>query len=262
MSNQDYVEYSLKDGVATLHLNQPETLNAFSTALGEQLKAQLDRASKEARAIILSSRGRAFSSGANLTDSRIDLDDPDRDMGGRLETFYNPLIRQIRDLPVPLVTAVRGPAAGVGCAFALIGDIIVAGKGAYFLMAFCRIGLVPDGGSAYLLSRAIGRPRAMEMMLLGERLPAEEAYKAGLINRLVDDDKIDETAHEIALRLASGPTKALGLIRKSAWAALDSTLDEQLDHERNFQREAGQTADFLEGVSAFREKRKAEFQGK
>ena len=179
-----------------------------------------------------------------------------------LDSHYNPLIRTLRDLPIPFITAIRGPAAGVGCAIALMGDMIVAGKNAYFLQAFCNIGLIPDGGSAYILSRAIGRVRAMEMMMLGERLPAQEAYHAGLISRLVEDDKVDEQAIALAQRLANGPTKALGMIRQIAWAALDSTLDDQLDRERALQKDAGRTEDFIEGVTAFLQKRKVEFKGK
>jgi 2-(1,2-epoxy-1,2-dihydrophenyl)acetyl-CoA isomerase len=261
MSNDNVVQYEMDGDVAILHLNHPETLNALSSRMGQELLAGLDRASTQARAIVLSSRGRAFSSGANLTEGSIDLNDPQRDMGARLDTIFNPLMKKIRDLPVPFVTAVRGAAAGVGCPLALMGDLIVAGKSAYFLQAFCGIGLVPDGGSAYVLSRAIGRVRAMEMMLLGERYPAEAAFAAGLVSRLVDDEKVDDTAIAIARRLAQGPTRTLAMIRRSAWAALDSNLDTQLDRERQFQREAGRTNDFIEGVAAFREKRKPQFGG-
>ncbi len=262
MADQELVQYEQDGDLAVLYLNQPETLNALSVAVMDALATNIDKASGRARAIVLSSRGRAFSSGANLADGTIDVNDGSRDLGERLDSIYNPMIRQIRDLPVPIVTAVRGPAAGVACAIALMGDIIVAGKSAYFLQAFCNIGLVPDGGSAYILSRTIGRVRAMEMMLLGERLPAEEAFKAGLVNRLVDDEDVDKTAINIAGKLAAGPTKALGMIRSAAWAALDSTLDEQLERERALQREAGRTDDFVEGVRAFFEKRKAQFTGK
>jgi 2-(1,2-epoxy-1,2-dihydrophenyl)acetyl-CoA isomerase len=261
MSHGDLVQYAKDGDVAILHLNQPETLNALSSAMGIALLEALSRAAHEARAILLSSRGRAFSSGANLTEGGMNLSDGQRDMGSRLDTIFNPIMRKIRDLPVPLVTAVRGAAAGVGCPLALMGDIIIAGRSAFFLQAFCNIGLVPDGGSAYVLSRAIGRVRAMELMLLGERYPAESALAAGLVSRVVDDDKVDETAVEIAQRLARGPTRTLALIRQSAWAALDSDLDAQLDRERALQREAGRTSDFIEGVTAFREKRKPQFRG-
>jgi 2-(1,2-epoxy-1,2-dihydrophenyl)acetyl-CoA isomerase len=166
----------------------------------------------------------------------------------------------MRDLPIPLVTAVNGAAAGVGCSFALMGDIIVAAESAYFLQAFRRIGLVPDGGSTYLLPRMIGRARAMEMMLLGEKVPAKTALEWGMINRCVPDADLMSTAHAFAVQLAEGP-KALSMIRKIGWAALDSDWREQLQLERETQRDAGRTQDFAEGVSAFLTKRKADFKG-
>ena len=258
----DLVQHTTAGEVSILRLNQPETLNALSAPVIESLLHLIERSAQESRAIVLSSHGRAFSSGANLSSDGADLGDSERDLGAMLDSHYNPLIRTLRDLPIPFITAIRGPAAGVGCAIALMGDMIVAGKNAYFLQAFCNIGLIPDGGSAYILSRAIGRVRAMEMMMLGERLPAQEAYQAGLISRLVEDDKVDEQAIALAQQLANGPTKALGMIRQIAWAALDSTLDDQLDRERALQKDAGRTEDFIEGVTAFLQKRKVEFKGK
>jgi 2-(1,2-epoxy-1,2-dihydrophenyl)acetyl-CoA isomerase len=142
-----------------------------------------------------------------------------------------------------------------------MGDVIVAGRSAFFLQAFCNIGLVPDGGAAFLLSKSVGRIKAMELMLLGERYPAEEAHKDGLITRLVEDDKVVEAALEVAEKLAKGPSKTLALIRKSAWAALDSSFNDQLKLERKYQKIAGLTQDFKEGVSAFREKRRPNFSG-
>ncbi|MGE0047074.1 MAG: enoyl-CoA hydratase-related protein, partial [Hyphomonadaceae bacterium] len=183
-----------------------------------------------------------------------------RDAGAALETIYNPLVTFIRDLPIPIVTAVNGAAAGVGCSLALLGDIIVAGESAYFLQAFRRIGLVPDGGSTYLLPRAIGRARAMEMMLLGEKVPAKTALEWGLINRCVPDGELQAAARELALQLANGP-KSLAMIRKIAWSSLDAHWKDQLALERDTQREAGQTADFMEGVAAFLQKRPAKFTG-
>ena len=181
MTDARQVEYEKRGDVAMIYLNDPQSLNAITLDLGAELTAAIERRSKEARAIILSSRGRAFSSGANLAGGGAELAKPDRDLGEQLDTLYNPLICMLRDLPIPLVTAVRGPAAGVGCSIACMGDVIVAGKNAYFLQAFCNIGLVPDGGSTYLLAKAIGRVRAMELMLLGEKYPATRAYDDGLI---------------------------------------------------------------------------------
>ncbi len=262
MTDQDLVQYSREGDVALIYLNDPDTLNALSEPLTRALIKAFNRAAGEARAVLLSGRGRAFSSGANLAGGGVDITDPERDLGAELDNVFNPVIRQMRDLPIPIVTAVRGPAAGVGCSIALMGDVIVAAKSAYFLQAFCNIGLIPDGGSPYILARAIGRVRAMEMMLLGERYPAERAFADGLVTRLVEDDALDGTALDYARRLATGPTKALGLIRKSAWAALESSLDDQLDRERALQRDAGRTDDMVEGVTAFLQKREAKFKGK
>jgi len=166
----------------------------------------------------------------------------------------------LRDFPLPLVTAVNGAAAGVGCSLALMGDMIIAAESAYFLQAFRRIGLVPDGGSTYLLPRMIGRARAMEMALLGERVPAHKALEWGLVNRVVPDFELMAEATKLAHELAHGPA-SLGMIRKLMWRALDAEFGAQLDDEADTQTLAGQTKDFLEGVQAFLQKRPAQFTG-
>jgi 2-(1,2-epoxy-1,2-dihydrophenyl)acetyl-CoA isomerase len=171
------------------------------------------------------------------------------------------MVRRIKGASVPVVTAVRGAAAGIGCAIALLGDLIVCGESAYFYQAFRNIGLIPDGGSAYLLASAIGRVRAMEMMLLGTKVPAAQALEWGLVSRVVPDAELDATALALAQELASGPA-SLGLIRASAWAALESGFEAQLDRERVMQRAAGLTSDFNEGVAAFRAKRRPQFTGR
>ena len=182
-----------------------------------------------------------------------------RDAGGARETGYNPFVTRMRDYPLPIVTAVNGAAAGIGCSIALMGDLIVAGESGYFLQAFRRIGLVPDGGATYLLSRLVGKARTMELTLLGDKLPAKTALEWGLINRCVPDDRLMETALDLAQALASGP-RALGYIRKLVWDGLDAEWAEQLQAERIVQREAGRTEDSREGVLAFLQKRPAKFQ--
>lgn len=261
MSDFEFIEFYIEDQVAFIRLNQPDSLNAMTERMAGEVSTALDRASDEAGAVILTGAGRSFCSGANLKENSFDLDDPTIDMGIRLQETYNPLLTKMKSSPVPIVTAIRGAAAGIGSSMALMGDIIVTGHSAYFLQAFCNIGLVPDGGAPYLLSRAIGRVRAMELVLLGEKYRAEKAYADGLVTRYVEDDEVEPTAWEIAKKLAHGPTKTLKMIRQSTWAAYDTQFEDQLASERNLQREAGRTKDFAEGVTAFIEKRKAIFRG-
>jgi 2-(1,2-epoxy-1,2-dihydrophenyl)acetyl-CoA isomerase len=253
--------YEFQDGVALITLSDPATLNAISVEMTGELTVFFQRATEEARAIVLTGEGRAFSSGANLASGAPPVDaEGQPDLGGRLEKTFNPFVTMLRGLPIPYVTAVNGAAAGIGCSFALLGDLIVAGESAYFLQAFRRIGLVPDGSATYHLPRMIGRVRAMEMMLLGERIPARQAFEWGLVNRCVPDAELLPTAKALALELANGPA-SLGMIRRLAWASLDNSWDEQLQAERQAQRQAGRTEDFREGVQAFFEKRPAKFSG-
>ena len=261
------IKVSADGDVAVITLSDPGTMNAASLEMGGELNDALKAVSlgdAPARAIVLTGEGRGFCSGANLQmgpgGGKMDGDGKP-DAGGALEILYNPLVSTIRGLPIPLVTAVNGAAAGVGCSLAILGDIIVAAESAYFLQAFRRIGLVPDGGSSYLLPRHIGKARAMEMMLLGDRLPAAKALEWGLINRCVPDADLMTTALGIAHELAKGPA-ALGLIRKEVWASLDAGWAQQLDYERQTQRVAGKTEDFSEGVAAFLQKRPAAFKGR
>ena len=256
------VRYALEDGVAILTMADPATMNAAGLDMAQDLTAAFKQAEGEARAVVLTGEGRGFCSGANLSGGGPATRDGDgpRDAGSALESTYNPLVTRMRDLPIPLVTAVNGAAAGVGCSLALMGDLIVAGESAYFLQAFRRIGLVPDGGSTYLLPRAIGRARAMEMMLLGDKVPAKTALDWGMINRCVPDADLVSTAKKLATELANGPA-SIAMIRKIGWASLDNDWKEQLHLERVTQRDAGRTEDFLEGVTAFLQKRPAKFKG-
>jgi 2-(1,2-epoxy-1,2-dihydrophenyl)acetyl-CoA isomerase len=254
------LDYEREGDVAIIRLNDPATLNALTMPLVDALHEAVRQAASEARAMVLCGAGRSFCSGANLSATG-PQDGAPRDAGLALEQHINPLMRTLRDLPIPWVSAVQGAAAGVGASLALAADLIVAGENAYFLQAFRRIGLVPDGGATWLLSQAVGRVRAMELMLLGEKLAADKARAWGLINRVVPDDQVQATAMAIAVELAAGPTRALALIRRAAWEATSSDLDAALHTERTLQTEAGQTADFAEGVRAFFEKRPARFTG-
>jgi 2-(1,2-epoxy-1,2-dihydrophenyl)acetyl-CoA isomerase len=211
------VRYALEDGVAILTLSDPATMNAAGVDMAQDLTAAFKRAEGEARAVVLTGEGRGFCSGANLSGGGPATRDGDgpRDAGAALESTYNPLVTRMRDLPIPLVTAVNGAAAGVGCSLALMGDIIVAGESAYFLQAFRRIGLVPDGGSTYLLPRAIGRARAMEMMLLGEKVPAghDQSLRAGQRVARHGEETRNRTRERPGLR-GDDPKDWLGLPRQ------------------------------------------------
>jgi 2-(1,2-epoxy-1,2-dihydrophenyl)acetyl-CoA isomerase len=246
--------------VIILRLDNPAAMNAMDSDMAEALHRALDSGSAKARAVILAGHARAFCAGANLSGGPRPHGG-DIDIGARLESSYNPLMRAIKDCRVPIIAAVRGVAAGIGASLALACDMIVAGDTAYFLQAFRRIGLVPDGGSAFLLARSVGRVRAMELMLLGEKLPAATALEWGLINRVVADEAVEKAAASMAAELATGPTHALGLIRRAAWAGLNSSWESQLALECDLQRAAGKSTDYVEGVSAFLEKRPARFTG-
>lgn len=245
--------------LAIIRLNDEKSLNAASPQMVEELLDALGKAAVANRAILLTGAGRAFCSGANL--GKVDFHHPDYDAGALLESHFNPLMMAIRGLPVPIVTAVNGPAVGVGSTIALSGDLVLASDSAYFLQAFRRIGVAPDAGTAYLLTRSVGRARAMEMILLAEKISAQKALDWGLINRVVSPAELETVALNMAAGLAAGPTKTLAEIRKSCWHALDADFQGQLEHDRVVQRIVGGTADHREGVAAFFAKRPAVFTG-
>ncbi len=249
-------------GVAILRMNDPEVLNAVSTEMVKGMTDVLDSlaaSETKTRCLVLTGTGRAFSTGANLQGRGGNA--LMRGAGHTLETVFHPFIRRLRDLPFPLITAVNGPAAGAGMSIALMGDLVLCARSAYFLQAFRRIGLVPDCGSTWLLPRLVGRARAIELSLLGERLPAETALSWGLVNRVFDDETLMTETRRLAHDLANGPTLALGLIRRLYWESPENAYEQQLDLECRMQRLAGASQDSREGVTAFLEKRPAKFVG-
>ena len=261
------IKVSVADNVAIITLADPSTMNAAGLDTATELADAFNRIAlgeMPARAVILTGEGRGFCSGANLSGGgaagREVEADGKPDAGRALETTYNPLVSIMRDFPMPIVTAVNGAAAGVGCSLALLGDIIIAAESSYFLQAFRRIGLVPDGGSTYLLPRLIGKARAMEMALLGDKIYGPKALEWGLVNRCVPDADLMSTAMTVAKELAAGPM-SLGMIRQLMWESLDTDWNTQLTAERKAQRKAGKSSDFIEGVSAFLQKRVAQFKG-
>jgi len=253
------ISYSVSDDVATIAFNDPKTLNAAGMDTIEEMLLAIEHASDEARCTIITGNGRGFCSGANLSSNPGERPKGKPDAGKALDTHYNPFIKAMRTHPHPIITAVNGAAAGVGCSIALMGDFIICGQSGYFLQAFRRIGLVPDGGSTFLLPRMVGRARAMEMTLFGDKVSADQALEWGMVNRVVPDDQLIDEAQAYAKRLADGPTQALALIRELVWQAEDNDFDGQLQAERFAQRTAGRQPDFKEGVSAFLEKRPANF---
>lgn len=257
------VRLEIEDGIATLTLNHPEVMNAISIEMLQGLEEAMDVVEdpdSNVRCLVMTGEGRGFCTGANLQGRNDGPAPKNPDAGSALEKAYHPIFRRLRNLSVPFVTSVNGPAAGVGMSFALMGDMILCARSSYFLQAFRRIGLVPDGGSTWLLPRLVGRARAMELSMMGEKLPAETALQWGLVNRVFDDNALREETGRIARQLADGPF-SLGLIRQLYWESDDNTYEEQLNLERQLQRSAGRSGDYKEGVKAFLEKRPADFKG-
>ncbi|MDE3027683.1 MAG: 2-(1,2-epoxy-1,2-dihydrophenyl)acetyl-CoA isomerase [Paracoccaceae bacterium] len=251
-------------GVLRLTLNRPDRLNAFTEALHLALRAGLERAhaDPEVRAVLLTGSGRGFCAGQDLGDRDPRKGGAAPNLGTTLETYYNPTLRLIRALEKPVICAVNGVAAGAGANLALACDIVLAAKSARFIQSFAKIGLVPDAGGSWTLPHLLGEARAKALALTAEPLDAETAAAWGLIWKAVEDDALLDEADALARRLASGPTKGLGLIKRAIHAASENSFDTQLDLERDLQREAGQSADYAEGVTAFLEKRQPEFRGR
>ena len=255
------VELEWRGDVAVVRLNDPATLNAVSVEMIEALSSALDQVEGRARAMVLTGAGKGFCSGANLSGEGMKaLGTAGYDPGLALETHINPLVQRLTQFSCPWISAVNGAAAGVGASFALLGDLVIASDKAYFLQAFAKVGLVPDGGSSHLLVKTIGRVRAMEMMLLAERLPAAKAMEWGLVNRVVADEALLDEAVALAHQLGTGAA-SLKEIRKLAWTAVDGELAHSLSAERAAQKRAGQTRDHVEGVMAFVQKRASNFTG-
>ena len=259
-----FILSDIDQGVMTITLNRPDRLNSFNDAMHQQLSECLKQAERDEtiRCLLITGAGRGFCAGQDLNDRNVDPSGPVPDLGMSVERFYNPLVRRLAALPKPVICAVNGVAAGAGATLALGCDIVLAARSAKFVMAFSKLGLVPDCGGSWVLPRGTTRARAMGLMLLGDILSAEQAAQWGMIWQLVDDAELKDTSLALARHLASQPTYGLGLIKKALQLAETNSLDDQLDVERDFQRLAGRSDDYREGVSPFLGKRPPQFSGK
>ncbi|HEX3510630.1 MAG TPA: enoyl-CoA hydratase-related protein [Solirubrobacteraceae bacterium] len=258
------VNVLVEDGVATVELNRPEKLNAWNLQFGLDLQAAFAHAagSDAVRSVMITGAGRGFSSGADLTDLSGETTEAGRpNVYKALTEVYHPVMRAIREIPKPVVAAVNGPAVGIGCSLALCSDLIMAAESAYFLLAFVNIGLVPDGGSSLFVPTRIGMARATELSMLGERLPAAKALEWGLINFVVPDERLREDARALAARMAAGPTRSYAGAKRQLNSWLYARMDEQLELEASIQQEMAGSDDFVEGATAFLQKRPASFSG-
>ena len=260
----DAVLHEARDGYAIVTLNRPHRLNAFNEGQHRSLRAALEACAADAdcRAVVLTGAGRGFCAGQDLADRDPTIAGARPDLGQTLETFYNPLIRQIRALEKPVICAINGVAAGAGANIALAADIVIAARSASFIQSFSRIGLVPDAGGTWWLTRFLGEARAKALALTAEPLPADKAAEWGLIWECVDDEGLMPRAEALARAFADGPSTAYALTKQAIHAASTNSLDQQLDLERQLQREAGWSDDYREGVSAFLQKRPANFRAR
>lgn len=264
MTASDTVLSALEAGVLTVTLNRPDKLNAFTAEMSLAFLSALERArdSAEIRAVLVTGAGRAFCAGQDLGDRDPRKMDGPPDLGETLEKYYNPTVRLIRALEKPVVCAVNGVAAGAGANLAMACDVVLAAKSARFVQAFAKIGLLPDAGGSWSLTRLLGEARAKAVALTAEPVGAETAEAWGMIWRAVDDASLMEQATALARGFAQGPTKGYGLTKRAIQAAATQSLDAQLDLERDLQREAGRSDDYAEGVIAFLDKRAPSFQGR
>jgi 2-(1,2-epoxy-1,2-dihydrophenyl)acetyl-CoA isomerase len=259
-----YIQLQPEQGVARLTLYRPDVLNSFNRQMARELCDALAAvaANAELRAVLLTGAGRAFCAGQDLAEAAPHPDGSLPDLGEFVRDGYNPIVRAIRTLEKPVVCAVNGVAAGAGANLALACDIVFAATDASFIQSFAKIGVIPDSGGTFLLPRIVGLQRASVLTMLAEKVSAEQAHEWGMVYRVVDAPVLLETAFATAVYLATQPTRGLGLIKRAFNRSLGVDLDAQLDLEESLQREAGQTADYAEGVRAFLEKRKPRFEGR
>jgi len=257
------IRFDVEGGVARLTFNRPDKLNSFNVRMHEEVRHALDAVREApARVLVLTGAGRGFCAGQDLADRAVAPGAASVDLGDSIERYYKPLVLALHHLPMPVIGAVNGVAAGAGANIALACDLVIAARSASFVQAFCRLGLVPDSGGTWSLPRLVGNARALGLALLGDKLSAEQAAAWGMIWQCVDDAEFAATVDALAQRLAAAPTRGLAATKAAMRGGWQRTLDEQLDVERDLQRELGRSADYAEGVAAFTEKRQANFTGR
>lgn len=257
------IEFGVAQGIARLTLNRPDKLNSFNATMHGEVRAALSRVVPEgARVLVLSGAGRGFCAGQDLGDRAVAPGGQAADLGESIEKHYKPLVLALRKLPVPVIAAVNGVAAGAGANIALACDIVVAARSASFIQSFSKLGLVPDSGGTWTLPRLVGNARALGLALLGDKLSAGDAEAMGMIWRCVDDAAFTDTVAALAAQLAAAPTRGVARTKQAIYESWGRSLDEQLDVERDLQRELGGTADYAEGVAAFTARRAPRFTGR
>jgi 2-(1,2-epoxy-1,2-dihydrophenyl)acetyl-CoA isomerase len=263
MSEYESIVFDVQDAIARLTLNRPAKLNSFTAQMHEEIASALARLKEDsiARVLVIAGAGRGFCAGQDLSEFNLD-DSNSFDLGAVIDRYYAPLVRAILNLPMPVIAAVNGIAAGGGANMAFACDLVIAARSASFVEPFCRLGLIPDTGGSYFLPRLAGTARAMGLALLGDKISAQQAADWGLIWQCVDDDQFANTVEKLASDLAQAPTRAIACIKQAIYSGLNRTLDQQLDVERDLMRELGRSHDFREGVAAFIEKRPPRFTGR
>jgi 2-(1,2-epoxy-1,2-dihydrophenyl)acetyl-CoA isomerase len=261
--NYQNILFEIESGIARLTLNRPDKLNSFTAAMHAEVREALDavKADASVRVLVLTGAGRGFCAGQDLADRAVAPGAAPVDLGESIEKNYGPLVLRLRSLPLPVVCAINGVAAGAGANMALACDIVIAARSASFIEPFCKLGLIPDTGGTYFLPRLVGTARAIGLAMLGDKLSAEQAANWGLIWKCVEDDKLSQETDTLARHFASGPTKGLARTKQAIYASSTNTLEQQLNLERDFMRELGYSMDYREGVAAFMEKRTPTFRG-
>lgn len=256
--------FSINKGIALITLNRPDQLNSFNSQMHDEMRSALKQVEKDmsVRVLVITGAGRGFCAGQDLSDRNVAPGAHTPDLGDSLEKRYNPMVRKIKALPMPVICAVNGVAAGAGANIALACDIVLAAKSASFIQAFCKLGLIPDSGGTWSLPKTLGMARAKGLALLGDKVSAEQAEAWGMIWRAIDNERFMDEVMQMAHHFSTQPTKGLALIKRALHASEETSFDEQLDLERDLQRLAGRSSDYQEGVAAFIEKRPANFTGK